>query len=67
MHEKHMQGYVPVSKYEVIPKNGMDFQVSAHHWILENVPAFKEEPLMASEEDYVSKINFAEQIVLKKK
>jgi hypothetical protein len=58
-YEKYMQGYVQVNKYEVIPKNSVDFQVNAHHWIVQNVPAFKEEPLMTSEEDYLSRINFA--------
>lgn len=58
-YEKYMQGYVQVSKYEVLPKNSTDFQVNAHHWVMQNAPAFKEEPLMTNTRDYVSKINFA--------
>ena len=58
-YEKYMQGYVPVNNYEVVPKNAADFQVNAHHWVVKNVPAFKEEPFMTSSQDYVSKINFA--------
>jgi hypothetical protein len=58
-YEKYMQGYVQVNKYEVIPKNGANFQVNAHHWIVQNIPAFKEEPFMTSKQDYLSKVNFA--------
>ncbi|HYG20240.1 MAG TPA: transglutaminase domain-containing protein [Ohtaekwangia sp.] len=57
--EKYMQGYVPVTSYEIKNKNQGDFQAQAHHWVCKNVPAFKEEPFMTSENDYVSKINFA--------
>jgi hypothetical protein len=54
-YEKYMQGYLNVSNYEV--KNTASSV--AHHWILTDVPAFKVEPYMTCEEDYVSKINFA--------
>lgn len=57
--EKYMQGYVPVTNYEVKHKSMGQFQVEAHHWTLKNVPAFKEEPYMTSETDYISRINFA--------
>ena len=53
--EKYMQGYLAPTTYEV-----KDFaNAKAHHWIMKDVPAFKEEPYMTSKEDYVSKINFA--------
>ena len=57
--EKYMQGYVTLTSYEVKNKANTDFQVQAHHWISKDVPAFKEEPFMTCEDDYVSKINLA--------
>lgn len=57
--EKYMQGYVPVTDYEIKNKSMGQFQVQAHHWTTKNVPAFKEEPYMTCEADYISKINFA--------
>ncbi len=53
--EKYVQGYVPSSLYEV-KASAAD---KAHHWIMKDVPAFKAEPFMTSEDDYISKINFA--------
>jgi Domain of Unknown Function with PDB structure (DUF3857) len=58
-YEKYMQGYVPVSTYEVKTQSYYDTDVKGHHWITQNVPAFKEEPFMTSEDDYVSRLNFA--------
>lgn len=57
--EKYMQGYVPVTDYEIKSKAMPGYQAQAHHWTLKNVPAFREEPYMTTEKDYVSKINFA--------
>ncbi len=57
--EKYMQGYIPPTSYEVNSKTTVDFKTQAHHWISKNVPAFKAEPYMTCEDDYVSKINFA--------
>jgi hypothetical protein len=57
--EKYMQGYIPSTSYEVNSKNTVDFKTEAHHWISKDVPAFKAEPYMTCEDDYVSKINFA--------
>ena len=48
VYQKYMQGYV-----HVISKNPNS------HWVAYNVPAFKAEPYMTSEEDYISRINFA--------
>src|SRR5688500_16947212 len=56
--EKYMQGYVSTS-YEIKDKSGVDFNTKAHHWVAKDVPAFKAEPFMTSETDYVSKINLA--------
>lgn len=57
--EKYMQGYIPVTRHEVKSMNVMGFNAQGHHYVSEHVPAFKEEPHMISEADYVSKINFA--------
>ncbi len=53
--EKYMQGYLAPTTYEV-KSLATD---KGHHWVMKNVPAFKVEPYMTSEDDYVSKINFA--------
>jgi len=57
--QKYEQGYVSSTQYEVKDKNQKSYTDKAHHWIIKNVPSFKEEPFMTSENDYVSKINFA--------
>ncbi len=57
--EKYMQGYIGVTDYQVKSVNGSSFQSNAHHWTVKDVPAFKDEPFMTSENDYISKINFA--------
>lgn len=57
--EKYMQGYLSASSYEVKNKAEDGYQVNGHHWISKNVPAFKAEPFMTCEDDYVSKMNFA--------
>jgi hypothetical protein len=57
--EKYMQGYLATNTYEVVAKNNVDYAVKAHHWIMKNAPAFKEEPYMTCEDDFVSRINFA--------
>jgi hypothetical protein len=54
IYQKYMQGYIS-AEYEMKPKAG----VEAHHWTCKDVPAFKVEPYMTSEEDYISKVNFA--------
>lgn len=57
--EKYMQGYIAPTTYEVKIKPSQDFRVNGHHWISKDVPAFKEEPFMTCEDDYVSKVNMA--------
>jgi len=57
--EKYMQGYLTPTSFEVTSKSQSGYSDNAHHWIMKDVPAFKEEPFMTSEDDYVSKINFA--------
>jgi hypothetical protein len=59
IYEKYMQGYLTANAYEVVPRSETSHQVKAHHWIVKHAPAFKAEPYMTTEEDYVSKINFA--------
>jgi hypothetical protein len=57
--EKNMQGYLQVTNYETKNKPAQDYQSIAHHYTMENVPAFIEEPFITCEGDYVSKIKFA--------
>ena len=48
---KIMKGVLPVTSHEV--KNRME------KWILKDIPAFKREPFMPNESDYVSSIDFS--------
>lgn len=57
--EKYMQGYLLATTYEVKEKNSASLPVKMHHWIIKDAPAFKKEPFMTCEADFVSKINFA--------
>jgi hypothetical protein len=57
--QKYMQGYVPVTSYDIKNLNQSGYAAKGHHWVSKNVPAFKAEPHMTSETDYISKINFA--------
>jgi len=57
--EKYTQGYLRPTTFEIKDQNRSDYTDKAHHWIIKDVPAFKEEPYMTSESDYVSKVNFA--------
>jgi len=57
--EKYIQGYVPLSGYEVKSMNYSGYKANGYHHIAKNVPAFKAEPYMTSDTDYISKINFA--------
>lgn len=56
--ERYMQGYLaPQYDTKNVPQGS--YEDKRHRWVIENVPAFKPEPYMTSESDYVSKINFA--------
>lgn len=57
--EKYMQGYLTVSDYEVKSQNMAGYVANIHRWRVKNAPAFIREPYMTSEQDYISKINFA--------
>ncbi|MBL0741815.1 DUF3857 domain-containing protein [Chryseolinea lacunae] len=58
--QKFMQGYIPPTLFEVKERLGSaNYRVYTHHWISKDVPAFKTEPFMTSEHDYVSQINMA--------
>lgn len=57
--QKYMQGYIPVTRHEVKSMNVNGFSAMGHHYVSEQVPAFIKEPHMASEKEYLSKINFA--------
>jgi len=56
--EKYTQGYVQIGHNEE-PKLYYDEKVKAHHYVAKNVPAFKVEPFMTTEDDYISKVNYA--------
>lgn len=58
-YEKYMQGYLPLAIAEVEKRNQGQSVYSAHRWVVENAPAFKEEAYMTCEDDYISKMNFA--------
>lgn len=57
--QRYMQGYISPTIYETKAKSQQGYQEKAHHWVVDNVPAFKKEPYMTTINDYVSKINFA--------
>lgn len=57
--EKYMQGYISPTRYEVKNEAQRGYQINGHHWVIQNVPAFKEEPFITTKNDYISKINFA--------
>ncbi len=57
--KQYMQGYVSVNDYQVTDKNSPNLPAKMHHWLVKDVPAFKAEPFMTCEDDYLSKINFA--------
>jgi hypothetical protein len=59
IYEKYMQGYLTVSDYSVKQRPTPEYNSQAHRWVIDNVPAFKEEPFMTSGDDYITKINFA--------
>jgi hypothetical protein len=59
MCQKYMQGYIAPTTYEVKSRNGAKFQVDAHHWIAQDVPAFGVEPFMTSKQNYIGRVNLA--------
>lgn len=56
--KQYMQGYLSVGFEQKTTANS-GYSDKNFHWIMKNVPAFKAEPYMTAEDDYVSKINFA--------
>ncbi len=56
--EKYMKGYLAPG-YETKNFQQGSYNEKMHRWTINNVPAFKAEPYMTCEEDYISKINFA--------
>lgn len=57
--QRYMQGYITPTVYDTKEKGQQGYSEKAHHWVIDNVPAFKKEPYMTTVNDYVSKINFA--------
>lgn len=56
--EKYMKGYLAPG-YEAKNFQQGNYNEKMHRWTINHVPAFKAEPYMTCEEDYISKINFA--------
>ena len=56
--EKYMQGYLTLD-YETKQRMQGSYMEQTHRYTLHDGPAFKEEPYMTSELDYISRINFA--------
>lgn len=59
IYEKYMQGYVVLSVIDSKDVAQPGYREKVNRWVATDVPAFKPEPYMTSETDYVSKINFA--------
>lgn len=57
--EKYMQGYVQPTVFDQKEIARTGYFDKAMHWVIKDVPAFKAEPYMTCEEDYMSKVNFA--------
>ncbi len=57
--ERYMQGYLSLTNYTTKDRSQQGYTEKIHTWMMTDAPAFKEEPFMTSEADYVSKINFA--------
>lgn len=57
--KKYMQGYVTLSINDVKKIGKQSYSDEVHRWVAKDVPAFKPEPHMTSERDYISKMNFA--------
>jgi len=57
--ERYMQGYVTATEYKEDTRPRNDYIEKTFHWVIRDVPAFKEEPYMTSKTDYISRINFA--------
>jgi hypothetical protein len=47
-----------ISGLSTISSDKIDYKLNTHRWVVENVPAFKEEAYLTSYKDYISKINF---------
>jgi len=54
VYEKYLQGYLPLTVFEDIKQ---ETNARTYHWIAKDVPAFKPEPFMTCEDDYVLRIN----------
>ncbi|HEY0651569.1 MAG TPA: DUF3857 domain-containing protein [Chryseosolibacter sp.] len=67
-YEKYTQGYVMLAandhklEHTSVHLSGsstpLQFREDRYRWAAENVPAFKAEPYLTTEKDYISKINF---------
>lgn len=59
-----LQGYIPVQSSnmaldkEMKPFGRYSYQELKAHWLMEDIPAFREEPFMTTRDDYISKLVF---------
>ncbi|UII22521.1 DUF3857 domain-containing protein [Fulvivirga ligni] len=61
-YKKVQSGFVPLADYEQKFENGRygdaTFRLNVEKFVAKNVPAFKEEPYLACQDDYITKIKF---------
>jgi hypothetical protein len=55
---KSMSGYLKPLVYEEKLKQMTGYSAKSYHWVLEDIPAIKPEPMMPNLNDYKSKIDF---------
>ncbi len=59
VYERYMQGYLRMAINESKKTSTAQHNYEVHRWVVKDAPAFKAEPYMTCEDDYISKINFA--------
>ncbi|HTH58484.1 MAG TPA: DUF3857 domain-containing protein [Cyclobacteriaceae bacterium] len=57
--ERKMQGFISLSEYEEKGEAYLGQNAKKHHFVCNDVPAFKDEPFMTTDDDYISKIIFS--------
>ena len=57
--QQYMQGYIPISAMDSKVNTYADYTEKVNYWAMNDVPAFRKEPFIANEDDYLAKINFA--------
>jgi hypothetical protein len=57
--EKNTLGYLLPTTFEEKYKEMAGYSAKSLHWVTKSIPAFKVEPYMTSEQDYISRVNFS--------